>query len=191
MIDSNRFKPVSENGYSDPLDSSSPSKCLGVVWWGGLTRGNRRTANIGLIHSVGGYIAEELREYRGVLTIQDLQHIHFGENFDEGELSAQKANYQVSIEAANAVVCVSESVRIDVLENFEVDVGKVVTLSNIPSGASLARMPDRLVKRVMRRLELEAEYLFSPAHGWPHKNHERLILAFAKVREKFRNLNLY
>ena len=71
-------------------------------------------------------------------------------------MSARKANYQVSIKAANAVVCVSESVRSDVLENFEMDVGRVVTLPNILSGASLARMPDRLVKRVTRRLELEA-----------------------------------
>ncbi|MGK0240617.1 MAG: glycosyltransferase involved in cell wall biosynthesis [Candidatus Pelagisphaera sp.] len=183
LIDSDRFKLVSEFGYSDSFGSSGPSKRLGVVQRGGLIRENRRIVNIDLVHSVGGYIAEELREYRGILTIHDLQHVHFPENFDEGELSARKANYQASIDAASAVICVSESVRKDVLANFKVDSGKVVTLWNIPSGASLPQLPDHLVKNILGKLGLDSGYLFFPSHAWAHKNHERLILAFAKVKQ--------
>lgn len=190
LIDSDRFELVSEIGYSDSLRFSGSSMRLGVVQRDGMTRENNRIVNVELIHSVGGYIAEKLRGYRGVLTIHDLQHVHYPENFDEEELSARKANYQASIDESIAVVCVSESVLSDVLGSFEVDAGKVVTLWNIPSGASLVQLPDRLVKRVLRRLELESGYLFFPSHAWQHKNHERLILAFAEVREKIPELKL-
>jgi hypothetical protein len=95
----------------------------------------------------------------------------------------EKRNYQASIDASAAVACVSESVRSDVLENFKVESGKVVTLWNIPSGASLPQLPDHLVKNILGKLGLDSGYLFFPSHAWAHKNHERLILAFAKVKQ--------
>jgi len=179
LIDSDRFQLVPENGYGETKNS----KRLGVALRDGSGAKENRIVDIDLVHSIGGYIAEELRGYRGVLTIHDLQHVHFPENFDECELSARKANYQVSIDASAAVVCVSESVRSDVLENFKVDSGKVVTLWNIPSGASLPQLPNVLVKRMLSRLGVDSGYLFFPSHAWAHKNHERLILAFANVKQ--------
>ena len=178
-IDSDRFQLVPENGYGE----SKNSKRLGVARRDGKGAQENYIVDIDLVHSIGGYIAEELREYRGILTIHDLQHVHFPKNFDEGELSARKANYQASIDASAAVACVSESVRSDVLENFKVESGKVVTLWNIPSGASLPQLPDHLVKNILGKLGLDSGYLFFPSHAWAHKNHERLILAFAKVKQ--------
>jgi glycosyltransferase involved in cell wall biosynthesis len=190
LIDSDRFELVSEIGYSDSFDSSGPSMRLGVVQRDGMARENNRIVNVDLIHSVGGYIAEELREYRGILTIHDLQHVHFPENFDEAELSARKANYEASIDASTVVTCVSESVRKDVLENFEVDPDKVVTVWNIPSGAALAELPESLVRKTLTRLGLDSGYLFFPSHAWSHKNHKTLIRAFAKAKRSIPNLRL-
>ena len=34
------------------------------------------------------------------------------------------------------------------------------------------------------------KYLFYPDAFWPHKNHNNLILAFNKIKNKYRNLNL-
>ena len=190
LIDSDRFELVPEIGYSDSFYSSGPSTCLGVVQRDGMSRENNRIVNVDLIHSVGGYIAKELRGYRGVLTIHDLQHLHFPENFEESELRARKENYQASIDAASVVICDSESVRKDILASFDVDANKVVTLWIIPSGFSLRRLPNNFVKSMLNGLGLDSGYLFFPSHGWPHKNHEKLILAFARVKESIPNLTL-
>ena len=190
LIDSDRFELVPEIGYSDSFYSSGPSTCLGVVQRDGMSRENNRIVNVDLIHSVGGYIAKELRGYRGVLTIHDLQHLHFPENFEESELRARKENYQASIDAASVVICDSESVRKDILASFDVDANKVVTLWIIPSGFSLRRLPNNFVKSMLNGLGLDSGYLFFPSHGWPHKNHEKLILAFAKVKESIPDLRL-
>ena len=93
LIDSDRFELVSEIGYSDSLRFSGSSTCLGVVQRDGMTRENNRIVNVDVIHSVGGHIAEELRKYRGILTIHDLQHVHFSENFEESELDNEVKEY--------------------------------------------------------------------------------------------------
>jgi glycosyltransferase involved in cell wall biosynthesis len=190
LIDSDQFQLISERGYCDSYDPSRYSKRLGFARRDGLGREGNRIVDIDLIHSVGGYIAEELRSYRNVLTIHDLQHVHFPENFEESELGARRANYQGSIDESVAVVCVSESVRKDVLENFDVDPEKVVTVWNIPSGAALPELPDSLVQKTLTRLGLDSGYLFFPSHAWSHKNHDMLIQAFAKAKRSIPNLRL-
>ena len=170
LIDSGRFQLVPERGYCDSRDISRYSKRIGIAQKDGSVCEDNRILDIDLIHSVGGYIAEELREYANALTIHDLQHVQFPENLDVAELGARRANYQGSIDASVAVVCVSESVRKDVLENFDVDPEKVVTVWNIPSGAALAELPESLVRKTLTRLGLDSGYLFFPSHPWSHKN---------------------
>jgi hypothetical protein len=43
---------------------------------------------------------------------------------------------------------------------------------------------------MLKGLGLDSGYLFFPSNGWPHKNHEKLILAFAKAKESIPNLRL-
>lgn len=182
-LDSENCRLVSDSCLYGNSDLKAAAKRLGVVNEDHASSVDRFILKIDLVHSVGGYIAEELRPYSGVVTIHDLQHVHLPENFDKRELGARGANYRASIEAADAVVCVSESVRRDVIERFEVDSDKVVSIWNIPSGASLQLLPDNLVGRRLDELGIEPGFLFFPSHAWAHKNHERLILAFAKVKQ--------
>jgi glycosyltransferase involved in cell wall biosynthesis len=56
----------------------------------------------------------------------------------------------------------------------------------VPSGIDLERFTPTAGKddpTVVARLELTRPFLFYPANVWPHKNHERLIRAFAAVPE--------
>lgn len=58
-------------------DSSRLSKRLSIAQRDESVREGKRIVDIDLVHSVGGYISEELPGYREVLTINDLQHAHF------------------------------------------------------------------------------------------------------------------
>jgi glycosyltransferase involved in cell wall biosynthesis len=189
-LDSENSRLVPESCLYGNSGLKGAVKRLGVVNEDQVSSVDRFILKIDLVHSVGGYIAEDLRPYSGIVTIHDLQHIHLPENFDEGELGARNANYRASIEAADAVICVSESVRRDVVERFEIDSRKAVTIWNIPSGASLPQLPNTLATRRIGELGLDPGFLFFPSHGWPHKNHEALILAFAKVMKSMPNLRL-
>lgn len=185
-VDSDRISLIPERClYELGQSEAGRSKRLGL-------RGEspRAVMEIDCVHSIGGWVAQELRQYCGVVTIHDLQHLHFPENFDRVELGARNANYEASIESVNKTLCVSEDARGDVLARFQIEEENVETVWNIPPGATLENLDEALVWKTLRAMGIESEYLFFPSHAWPHKNHLTLVEAFAMICEQRPKLKL-
>ena len=51
-------------------------------------------------------------------------------------------------------------------------------------------LPEGVSGKIRAKFKLDDDYLFYPAHFWPHKNHEILIDAFALLRKRFSNIKL-
>ncbi len=190
-IDSDRFALVPERVDYDRSEGWSGTTLakLGIVPLDGSKSGSR-VFDLDLVHSIGGYVHDELLDYRNVLTVHDLQHIHFPQYFDEVEIAARNARYSTSIQASKAVVCISDFVKRDVLDQYRVDRENVFTIWNIPSGSPTRQFPESKVKRILRRMGIKFEFLFFPSHGWPHKNHETLVEAFGLIRKSLPDLKL-
>ena len=190
LIDSDRFSLIPERALYDLGEYGDRSRRIGVAPKSELESPPAWIVEVDLVHSIGGYIAEELRNYPAVLTLHDLQHVHYPENFDSAEVGARNSNYLASFESASAVICVSESVKTDLLENFDIDSEKVVSIWNIPSGSSLGELDASTSKGVHRKLLGDSDYILFPSHAWPHKNHLRLLEAFSIVSKRRANLKL-
>lgn len=191
LIDSDRFALVPERVSYDRSEGrpSGNLERLGVVALDG-SEGPPRAISVDLVHSIGGYVHDELLDYRNILTIHDLQHIHLPHHFDEAEIATRNARYLTSIHASEAVISVSDFVKRDIVAQYGVKPETVTSIWNIPSGSPTNRLSKSKEDRILGKMGIDFEYLFFPSHGWPHKNHLKLVEAFPFIQESLPNLRM-
>jgi glycosyltransferase involved in cell wall biosynthesis len=99
----------------------------------------------------------------------DLQHLHLPEMFSRAELRRRAAFYAPLCRAAARVVVGTSWVKDDLIAAFGLAPASVTVIALAP----LAPI------QPTQAPSLPANYLYYPAAPWPHKNHRRLISAFA------------
>ncbi len=109
---------------------------------------------------------------------QELSHPGF---FDTRERSRRRA-FRADLLRANRVVAISSATKKDAVERADLEADRATVL---PPVVGLARTPLATAEqeRLLGSLGLSAgSYAAYPANYWPHKNHERLLGAFARAR---------
>jgi glycosyltransferase involved in cell wall biosynthesis len=150
-----------------------------------------RRMDFNLVHSVAGYIHPDLKGFPGILTIYDLQHIHYPEFFTPAEWEERERLYRESIQAAHHGMCISEFTRQDVHRQYGIPLDKLSTVWIIPSRQVWRQLQDQERRALLVRMGLTAPFLFFPAHCWPHKNHARLVEAIQMIASELpRDLKL-
>jgi glycosyltransferase involved in cell wall biosynthesis len=114
-----------------------------------------------------------------VVTLQDLQHLDLPEHFSATRRRFRKRAYDDAARRADAVVVTSAFVRAGAIEHLGLDEKR---LHVIPLGVdhTLFAPGD----------ETREAFLLYPARPWPHKNHRRLLEAFALLRAELPELRL-
>jgi glycosyltransferase involved in cell wall biosynthesis len=114
----------------------------------------------------------------------DLQHLHLPELFSSWERARRERVYRAHCDRARLVVAMTSWGRRDFIESYGLSPGKVAV---VPGGSVLreypAPTPDDL-DSLRKRLSLPEAFLLYPAQTWPHKNHEGLLAALARVRDE-------
>jgi glycosyltransferase involved in cell wall biosynthesis len=106
-----------------------------------------------------------------VVTLHDLQHRDLPDFFGPGRRSFRRVAYDRAAKGAAAVVVMSDFVRERAVELLGLDPARIYT---IPLGVD---------HDVFRPGDEEREpFILYPARPWPHKNHVRLLEAFAAMR---------
>jgi glycosyltransferase involved in cell wall biosynthesis len=114
-----------------------------------------------------------------VVTLQDVQHLDLPELFSRARRRFRTRAYDGAARKADAVIVTSEFVHGRVLETLGLEPGRVHV---IPLGIDHA---------LFRQTEEPREpFLLYPARPWPHKNHARLLDAFALLRAELPELRL-
>jgi glycosyltransferase involved in cell wall biosynthesis len=114
----------------------------------------------------------------------DLQHLHLPELFSGWERARREAIYRTHCERAALVVAMTSWGRRDFVESYGLPPEKVRV---VPGGSVLREYPapsERDLDRLRERLSLADSFLLYPAQTWPHKNHELLLEALARVRDE-------
>ena len=109
---------------------------------------------------------------------QELSHPGF---FDARERSRRRA-FRADLLRADRVVAISSATKKDALERANLTADRVTVLPPVvgPARTPLATAEQ---ERLLGSLGLSAgSYAVYPANYWPHKNHERLLDAFARAR---------
>ncbi len=134
-----------------------------------------------LVHSLCSYTFPDMAGFPTVLTMHDLQHVHCPEFFTPEEWRERDALYRASCDAARHILCISEFTRQDLHRTYGVPLDKLTTVWNIPSRAAWLELDPARSRALLDGMGLAGRFFFFPAHGWPHKNHARLVAAFGLV----------
>jgi len=134
-----------------------------------------------IVHSVAGYTHPDLISFANVVTINDLQHLHYPEFFTPAEFEERERLYRRSAERASHIICISEFTRQDVHRQYGIPLEKMSTVWIVPSRNVWEPIAEDKRLRLLASMGVDGPFLFFPAHCWPHKNHARLIEAFASV----------
>lgn len=112
---------------------------------------------------------------RRVLTVHDLTFRRYPELLQAETLDNLQREMQREIFRADAVICVSEATRTDLLELYPSDEGKVVT---VLSGLAPGARPDGVIEPLPER------FLLFVSTIEPRKNLDTLISAFESLRDR-------
>jgi glycosyltransferase involved in cell wall biosynthesis len=114
----------------------------------------------------------------------DLQHLHLPHLFSRWERARRETIYRTHCERATLVVAMTSWGRRDFIERYGLSREKVTV---VPGGSVLGEYPAPTaadLDRLRARLSLPDSFLLYPAQTWPHKNHERLLEALARIRDQ-------
>lgn len=138
----------------------------------------RRYAGIDAVHYPLTVPVPRLR-LPTVITLHDLQHRDLPAHFGSGTRAFRALAYDRAARRADAVIVISEFVRERAIESLRLDPGRVHA---VPLGVDH--------ERFRPAAEPREPFVLYPARPWPHKNHTRLLEAFALLRAERPELRL-
>jgi glycosyltransferase involved in cell wall biosynthesis len=138
-----------------------------------------RLAGVDVVHFPLTVPVPTVRDRPVAVTLHDVQHLDLPELFPRGERAFRRLAYDRAAMRADAVVVISDFVRGRAVERLGLDPARVHVA---PLGVDTERF---------RPGDGEREpFLLYPARAWPHKNHARLLEAFALLRRSRPELRL-
>jgi glycosyltransferase involved in cell wall biosynthesis len=114
------------------------------------------------------------------VSLLDIQHVFFPEFFSRAELAYRRFAYGWSLRRARTVIAISRHVKDTLVERMDIEPDRVEVIH-------LGLDHDLFHPNAA---EPRGPFLLYPANPWPHKNHERLFQAFARVRRARPELRL-
>jgi glycosyltransferase involved in cell wall biosynthesis len=141
-----------------------------------------RKMDFDFVHSMIGYVHTDFVDFPSILTALDLQHIHYPDFFGPDEWLERDQLYRKSAEKAEHIICISENTRQDMHRHYQVPLEKMTTIWLIPSQHAWSAPSGPVMKRLLGGMGIASPFLYFPGHCWPHKNHARLIEAFALIQ---------
>ncbi len=131
------------------------------------------------------YVLPPLVPCRSVVTIHDCIHLMFPQ-YLPNRLALQYARTSISLAARRAtrVLTVSESSKRDILRFVDTESDKIDVIYNAYDERFGVEPREEDVVRVRERYQLHDEFVLYAGNVKPHKNLERLIVAFDLVRKR-------
>lgn len=116
-----------------------------------------------------------------IITIHDLNVLRYPENFTPRTYWAWRLQTQISSRRADLILTDSESSKSDIVEILHVPADKVKVIL-VAADSNYAPANETEIERVKTKLQLD-KYIFWVGSLMPQKNLERLIRAFAILKE--------
>lgn len=118
-----------------------------------------------------------------VLTVYDLQHINEPQNFNRGYLLFLKAIIGKSAKRADSVLTLSEKSKRDIVRHYGLAPERVAVTCLAADRSVFYKRTEEEISALRKRYGLPEEFILYIASSLPHKNYERLLGAFAEVKQ--------
>ena len=142
-----------------------------------------RRARVQLFHAPH-YVVPPLTPGRIVVTIHDCIHLRFPQYLPHrAALYYAKGFMRMGARRARRILTVSQASKDDIQQYLHVPANKIDVIHNGLDARFLAPPDDELLTRVRQRFQLTAPFVLYTGNIKPHKNVDRLIDAFARLRQ--------
>jgi glycosyltransferase involved in cell wall biosynthesis len=118
-----------------------------------------------------------------VVNHHDLLHREHPELFSRPELWWRSVTYDLAARKATIILTLSEHSRSKIIEQLGVKADRVISIPLAVDRKRFRPEPEANEDEQLAQLRLPARFLFYPASLWPHKNHWRLLAAFARLKD--------
>lgn len=117
-----------------------------------------------------------------VVTIHDVQYLHYPANFTKLKRAWLRLNVPQAARRSEVVAVTSRFVERDVVNGYGIDPRRVAI---VPFGSERLFGPEpEGADSVRERYRLDRPYFIFPGRSYPHKNHRLLIQAYAPLAEE-------
>ncbi len=124
------------------------------------------------------------------LVIFDMQHINQPQNFQKRYLFFLRSIIYLSARASRCVITISRKSKEDIGRFYKIKPDAIgITYMACDHAAFFRRTPEE-ISSVRKRYNLPGRFILYIASSLPHKNYERLLKAFRKVREIDKEISL-
>jgi glycosyltransferase involved in cell wall biosynthesis len=133
-----------------------------------------------------GYPVEQQINFplrRQVVQIPDIQHEYLPDFFDEESLGSRRRVFSQALSEAGAIGTVSEFARQSLLEQPCTRCRDIFLMS--PALQIEHQQQEELTSAECAQIP-EGDFFLFPANLWQHKNHKRVLQAFARLHARFR-----
>ncbi len=143
--------------------------------------------DVDFVYSFPGYIHPDLNSLSNVLVVPDIQHEFMPHFFTLEEIENRRRIYRDSIQRAVHICAISKYTRQTLIEKLNVRPDKITAVQLAADPLFLDTDPtEEETASVLRKYELIAgEYLYFPAHTWPHKNHIGALEALSILKDRY------
>lgn len=112
----------------------------------------------------------------------DLQYLHLPEFFTPRDRKMREIRYPVFCKKSCKIVVVSQWVKEDLIEQYDLPQEKVEIIRYAPPLSTYRDVTTSDLQSVTQTYDLPEAFIFYPAQTWAHKNHLRLLEAIHKLR---------
>lgn len=137
-----------------------------------------------------GMTAPFLCPARSVLSLHDLQHENFPENFSRLQLFFLKTMIRISAKRAKRILTLSEKVRGDIMKFYNIPGDRISVVHLAADNRAFYRRNAGDREEIRKKYSLPARFILYLASSLPHKNYKRLLLAFRAVLKDSPGLGL-
>jgi len=118
-------------------------------------------------------------------TLHDLQEKYYPKNFGIATRWWRELANRALLACAARTICESHFVKDDIARFYGVEGSRIEVIPAPPISLLRERVvAENDVAAARRKFALPDMYAFYPAQFWPHKNHQRLVDAFAQVLKR-------
>lgn len=114
----------------------------------------------------------------------DLQHLHLPQFFTEEQHRYRAIAYNFFAQQAQLVACTSNWIRDDFIKRLALPPEKIVVIPWAPPVECYPMPTAKEIALCRIYYDLPDEFIFFPAHTWPHKNHLALIEALSLLKQR-------
>jgi glycosyltransferase involved in cell wall biosynthesis len=113
-----------------------------------------------------------------VISVMDIQEEYWPEFFSKEDLKSRELSHKSSILEADHIITISDYTKQTIIDKYGIEPEKITSIHLSYDETAFMKPAPKL------SITLPKNYFYYPAATWPHKNHLRLLEAFAILKQR-------